>query len=162
VNERVAALWGILVAETGASVCLGLILPNSSIFRTVQTPSELLGPQICAVLLLSAVIAIRCWIMAPKIWRLRQQMSSKFRALALVSVIVVLLNITVTLGFFELGTPWSDAAAEFDHGSRSLILALAVQGASTLLFYWLTIAAIIHFERKRIVQVTPNPKFGRH
>ncbi len=161
-NERVTALLAVFVAELGASSCLAVLLPSSPIFRTTQTLVQVLGQQAIVVFMLSALLAAGCWIAAPKIWRLRQELSSKLKALAWVSLLLTAVAAGVTLLFFQAGSPWSDPAADFEKGTHGLILALLLQAAATLVFYWATVAVCIYIERKRVIQVTPNPKFGRH
>lgn len=88
-------------------------------------------------------------------------MSSKIRVLIWISVIFIVVEMGVTLLFFEVGSPWFKASADFDDHAGNVFTGLIFQGVSSLLLYWGTVALYIFIERKRIVQVTLNPKFGR-
>lgn len=88
-------------------------------------------------------------------------MSSKIRVLIWISVVFLIVEMGVTLLFFEVGSPWFRASADFDDHTGTPLLGLFVQGLASLVFYWATIALYIFIDRNRVLQVTPNPKFGR-
>lgn len=119
-NEQIAALWSILVAELGASLYLAVMQPDSSLFGTVQTPARLLVPRMCTFNLVTTVFAGICWIVAPKMWRLRQRMSSKIHVLIWISVVFLVVEMGVSLLFFEAGSTWFRASADFDDHTGTL------------------------------------------
>lgn len=160
-NERIAAISAVLVAEIGSSICLALFLPENTVFRTVQIPSHLLMPQVLTVLALGIIAALLAWIIVPKIWRVRQLRRSKLRTLSWVGTFLLLFTGAVTIYYFEEGSAWFGAAADFDHGYRGVARALLVQLSATLLLYCAVIAVMLSLSKRKVGQVTASPKFGK-
>jgi hypothetical protein len=160
-NERYTVFLALTAAELGGSAVLLLSAPERVKTAGFTSLLEMLLPHAAAVAAFWGVVAAATWVLAPGIWRIRQGLASKLRLLSWVFAIGLLLDNVVTFllsmdpAVMEVG----DVAVV--RSDESLGLALLLRSLGMLLCFWGTVWVHVLVERRRPVQVTPPPKFGK-
>ena len=160
-DERFAALTGLFLAELGSFACLAIVSPSNAVFRGTVTRWDLLTPHAGGVFLFFAIIAGLVWVVSPTTYRIRQGTGSKLKALTWVVLTIVALSNAVMIYLFEEGVPGAMAVPDPGHESGGLGLALAILTVTGLALFWIAVLLLLWISKRRVVQVTPNPKFGR-
>lgn len=157
-NERLVFLSSILIAELGTSASLYLLLPESPLVRRY--------PELAAYMAAHAIPSLGFWgflaalsaVIMPKLWRRRQNRSTKLSLLARIGLVGVAIDLGASLylwsqaevGAGEVGSPVVSYAVRL--GAYVAIFALAV-GIADLFARW--------HERRNPPSATPPPRFGR-
>jgi hypothetical protein len=159
VNERWTVLFALLGAELGGTMALLVAAPESAGAAGFTSVLDVLVPHAGVVAAVWGGVAGMTWVLAPKLWRIRQELSSKLRLLGWVCVLGLLADNLVSLYLYL-----QPVEGVVDHSVRSagsLAVALLLRTVGGLIFFWLVVLVHVRVDRRRVPQVTPPPKFGR-
>ena len=160
-NERLTVVLAVVCAEAGGSLALLIGSPQRVRAAGFTSFLDMLVPSAGAVLLFCAAIAGASWVMVPKLWRLRQGLATKLRLLGWVCVLWLLLDNAATVYFYPGSATLDGFGDPIVHSLSALIVAMALKSGAGLLCFWLAVWCHIQVDRRKVVGVTPPPKFGR-
>jgi hypothetical protein len=161
VNERWTVVLAVVCAEAGGSIALLIGSPQRVRAAGFTSFLEILVPSAGAVLLFCAVMAGVSWVMVPKLWRFRQELSTKLRLLGWVCAVWLLLDNVATVYFYPGSATLDGFGDSMVHSLGALIVAMALKSGAGLFCFWLAVWCHIEVDRRKVVGVTPPPKFGR-
>ena len=157
-NERLTVLFALASAEVGGA--LALLLGSTREMRGAGFTSgpELLLPHAATMAVYWACVAGVSRMLSPKLWRYRQGMDTKLRLLGWVCGLWLLVDSIVTAYLYRTSLAVDGAGPP---PVELLLLAMALRSVGGLGCFWLAVWAHVEVERRRVVQVTPPPKFGK-
>jgi len=160
-NERVAFLAAILSAEIG-SCAIFLVSHYGATFATPENSSvDLAAEHAAIVAAVWILLASFSWLLAPKLWRIRQNLSTKLRLLGVICVLALAVDNLVSFSLLTQSLTAAPAAQSLDRPVPSLAPLLALRSAAALVFFWLAVLVTERINHHLRPHVTPAPKFGR-
>ena len=155
-NERITVWLALPGAEVGADLALWFFQPGMLQFATNRV---LLFAQHAATVLAGwALISCAVWVFLPFMWRIRQETRSKLRFLSLVCLVMLVLENGVTAGLLSS----VDAGLTGGVSAQEMGMVLLIRTGGALAGFWLCVWLHSRVASRRVIQVTPNPKFGRN
>jgi len=160
-NERVAFFAAILSAEIG-SCAIFLFSGYGARLATSANSSLDLALEHAAIVATAWIpLAGFSWLLAPKLWRIRQNLSTKLRLLGVVCLIALMVDNLVSLSLLTASPAAAVATQSLDQPVPSLAPLLALRSAAALAFFWLAVLVTERIYHHLRPHVTPAPKFGR-
>jgi hypothetical protein len=160
-NERFTSLYALLAAELGGSAMLLIASPQRVRNAGFTSLIDMLLPHFGILAIVWTIVAVFIWILIPGFWRIRQDLSNKLRVLGWVCAVGLLLDNVVSLCLYLDTAGLEGADVRIIHSGRALALALVLRSVAALIFFWAAVWAHYQIERRRFVQVTPPPRFGK-
>jgi hypothetical protein len=161
VNERFTSLYALLAAELGGSAVLLLAAPERVRNAGFTSLADTLLPHLGIVAVVWTAFALLLWILIPGFWRIRQELSSKLRFLGWVCAVALVLDNLASVWLYLDPAGLAGADVRLIHSGRALAFALVLRSVAALIFFWGVVWVHFEVDRRRIVQVTPPPRFGR-
>ncbi len=160
-NERFTSLYALLAAEIGGSTALLLLSPDRVRNAGFTSLINMLLPHFGIIAMIWTVVAVLIWILIPGFWRIRQELSNKLRVLGWVCGVGLLLDNLASLWIYLDPAGIDGGDVRMIHSGRALAFALILRSLAALVSFWVVVRLHIEVDRRKLIQVTPPPKFGR-
>ncbi|SFS14795.1 hypothetical protein SAMN05421771_2599 [Granulicella pectinivorans] len=158
-NERLVFLLSISLAEFGASAVFFLLLPQLLLTGGFQDTLVYAFAHALPALSVWAILIVLTLVLAPKLWRRRQNRTSKLSLLARIGVLGLVIDALASL---YLWLRISDEGS-FDKGSPipGVLVHLGLYAVLFALIVALSDQVAAWYHRRNPPSITPPPRFGR-